>query len=322
MKYSKTLAFMLVAAAFFCMFAFAEEGDEAKPDAVKMAPGDLLMMYSPYVLMMREGGLPVANAEQPGGAQAPGQGFGMMARSWNAAYQISDTMVMYPINMQMRSAQKFRRAMGGLHDDKITVGAPNGGKFEGAELGMKVSACVAFATVELAADAGAVKIDLANGKPAKIGDNVYLISRRGDEWNFAPFYLPASINGELKDGNTTFYSLTLSQQQLGDEALGALVVREDGDVLGIVSRYGTKAYGLVVAPLANFKEGAEIAVADFKKLDTWEQVPDMPRTQGGRNPGGFNPGGDNTNPGGRNPGGRNPGGRNPGEQGETPPQQQ
>ncbi|RKY16440.1 MAG: hypothetical protein DRP90_07965 [Planctomycetota bacterium] len=272
---------LAVAVLCFAGFAPAEEGTPGKvPQPAKMKPADILQLYAPYVVMVRDG------EEQPPQADQQPRRF-MMRQNWKMGVMVNDGIFMYPIEVRMRAYMKTRMQPGDVQVE--TVAFANGKKAVGDEVGMRIAFGLGFASVEIPEGAGVVKLDTEKQVKPSVGDTVYLIGRRGEEWKFTPYFLPAVVNGELDYKGTKLYSLTLPQTQLQQEGMGALVVREDGEVLGVVSRVDGKRYSVVVVPLAAFKDDAKKALDAPEELDQFDDLPDMrvPRVPGRRLGGGF-----------------------------------
>ena len=282
----RMLSVILLLAFSISVFAFAEE--EMPAAKIKMQPADLMQLYAPYVLCVKDGEEkpPVEVDENGQPQQRRTYQYGL--ESWRMGVLVSDSIVMYPFNLRMRQYRKTR-----IQPDeelKATVALPDGKKIAGVEIGMNIDKGYVFTMVSIPEDATAVKLEWDKIPDINIGDKVYIICRLGDEWDFAPFYLPAEINGEMKFKGEKIFRLTLSQMQLNAEAIGGLVVRDDGKVLGIISRINGKRYSIAVVPLASFKKIADKAINNPEELNQFDDLPEMRRGMPGQ-PGRMQPGG-------------------------------
>ncbi|MDZ7815117.1 MAG: PDZ domain-containing protein [Planctomycetota bacterium] len=121
-------------------------------------------------------------------------------------------------------------------DETFNVHLPNDKMAEAVALGRHEPTNIVFAKIGLPEDAQ-IPVFKPSVTPVSVGKKVFVIGRRASEWSFRPFYLRAEVNGELPlEGGLLAYSLDLPQKQLAESAVGALVVSEDGELLGVVHK--------------------------------------------------------------------------------------
>lgn len=189
---------------------------------------------------------------------------------------VAENLVMYPHNGGSKGAMVI---MNGIPQEpqgekKIGVTLPSGKLVNGVELGFVKDRSIAFAKIE-GAGADYKRIDEIENADPEVGDNVFIIARRAKEWKCAPFFLPAIVNGELEADGRTLFSLNLTQEQLSNEALGAIVVSATGKLLGIVNSVNGKDHAVIVAPFRDFKDAIATAANTPQQLDQ-EQVEGFP----------------------------------------------
>ncbi|MFA4985164.1 MAG: PDZ domain-containing protein [Candidatus Brocadiia bacterium] len=263
MKSRFSLACALVAVLAFTCYAWSE--DVVAPQGAKLSPKQLLEKFAPYLMSCTTGG----NGAMQVQIVIQGGNGNMMRASGGAsamALLISDDVAMYPREDMFGNWGIV--VNGGQQGPEVKVFTlPNGKEAEGESLGFHRETNVDFAQVKLPEGHGVQKIDWTKTETVALGDNVYIIGRRGKEWKFAPFFLPAMINGELEKDGMKLFSCTLPQGQLSGEAKGALVVREDGTILGLINSVEGREYGCVVAPLEYFAKAMEVAINNPKDLE-------------------------------------------------------
>ncbi|MDZ7814539.1 MAG: hypothetical protein U5N86_00635 [Planctomycetota bacterium] len=291
MKLTRAFLFLVVLALMFGYFATAEEAGQT-PAENGMSFKQSLDKFAPYLFMVKDGqpeGEEEVEEADPADMRAR-----MMRRfiyqGWRIGYLVSDDMMMYPFNLRVRQMRK--RAM---EEGEVAMGTcrmPDGTMAIGMESGMSTDLGLVFTQIALPEGYVPRKLNFDNQVAAKIGEQVVVIGRRGEEWGFEPFFLPAMLNGKLNSDGKMYYSLTLTQEQLGGEAMGALVVTKSGMPLGIVSSIGEKTYSNVVVPLTHFSAAIKQAKEKPQELKQIGDLPDLPRgNRPGMRPGGERPGG-------------------------------
>ena len=297
MKLSRLFVVFALLTVCFGYFAVAEDA----PTSQKMSSVSIMKKISPYVIAVKDLD---PNAKEENEEEA-----NPMARfrrqrsayeSWRMGLLISTDVAMYPFTKMLRQYRKTK--MGEDEIPAAEVVLANGKTVAGLEIGMNIEASLAFAQVAMPEGFEPKALDWTKKTTASVGEQVCIVGRRGEEWSFEPFFLETKINGKLVDKKTqkTFYSLALSQTQLQTEALGAIVAKANGEVLGVISRVEGKRYSIVVTPISEFTKAIEVALKTPEELEQFEDLPDMPQFNRRGNAGG----GDNGN--GRRPGGQRP----------------
>ena len=276
MRVQKLLPLTLITLLCLISFVFAEE-EPAKPEKkvpVKLTAKQAITKFAPYIAVVKQGpmGMQQHIAIRIEGEHIAPQFLSKMSGAEQIALLVEDNLLMYPSDSFSFTNGRviFREEINPGDPDApkpVTVAVPDKKKCSGVELGAYKARNVKFANIELP-EGNKMKMLPSDTNPtAELGEDVFVIGRRGEEWKYAPFFLPAVINGELKEKERKLYSLNLTQEQLGGEALGGLLVKLDGTILGIINRIEGKTFDLCVSSLSDFADAVNTAIDEPEKLE-------------------------------------------------------
>ncbi len=285
MKLRMTLLFLFVLVSFAGLIVAEEQPATPKPPTTAEIMKNLAD-FMPCVEGKKAQGLNGGNIairiEGNAGGEWVQQYLDRMSEPDAMALWISDSVIMYPYGSQSRG--NFIVMGGGGEqpedDNTLKVRLPDGKTADALKMGKLSKTGVAFAAVVLPQEYQVKRLKFEK-TPIAVGDKVLVIGRRASEWKFAPFYLSGEINGELpNDANHPFFSVSLPQDQLQKECLGAVVVDYLGNFLGVVARISAKTHSMVVARPDYFAEAVKTALEAPDQLEPFEQAPRMPAMPG------------------------------------------
>ncbi|GAB4155132.1 MAG: hypothetical protein Kow00107_05060 [Planctomycetota bacterium] len=256
--------------------AFAEE-QPAGEKAVKLTAPQIMKQIAPYILSV-EG--KKADIERIGGNIAiriEGAGREWMAQAMDSmsepdrmAVWISESTVMFPLPPQGRGGVVLMGGAAELDDPTVAkIHLPDGKTHEGVKLGKISRLGLGFATV-LAPEGFKPSIFKFAPSNVQVGQKIFLVGRRQGEWKFVPFFLEATVNGELPTDEVTFFSLNLSQEILSSECMGAVAVDENMNFLGLVTDIPGKKHSVVLARPDYFMDAIETALDRPDELEPFE----------------------------------------------------
>ncbi len=273
MKRASLLLLFLFA---FCSLAFLVRAEEAAPPKQPLkdkTPAAIMKQAAPFLFPVSRGFAGAMGMVQIriNGMDVP-RIFGNAASAGHNGVLVAPDLLMFPF-----SPRPMRVLVAGEGGPRWKVKVPGGEEYDAKMLGRYSKLGVAFLKLDRPVDDPRLLGDLPSAPEPSLGDPVLLVCRRDKEWKYAPFFLPAVVNGELHDGDLVAWSLNLPSSQLSTEALGALVLDLKGRVIGLVQSLPEKRYSTVLLSLDTLADAVDTAVDDPDALDPVEEgvVPDM-----------------------------------------------
>ena len=290
---------LILIALLFVVVGIAYAEDVDKPVAKKATPVELMKKYADYIMVTKAGSSMTMNMRN-GAIQiqiegmAGGRVFSSSSGTDAMALLVSDNLIMYPHNSSQSGTVFIQRDVENDENDDnknppIKLHLPSGKDVTAKPVGAIKKLGLGFSEVDLGADAGVKKLSFGSTN-VSVGQKVFVIGRRKSEWKYSMFYLRAEINGDLPiDDTQTAFSIDVPQAQLTDEALGAIVVDEDGNFLGIIQKFTGKSYSAAVVKPDFYADSIKKAIDTPDELDPYkdrangiqgmvrELIPDMPQ---------------------------------------------
>ena len=260
-----SLLFLFVLA--FCSLAFlvrAEEAAPTKQPAPKdKTPAAVMNQAAPFLFPVSPGFAGATDMVRIRIVGADVQGiFGSAPGAGHNGVLVAPDLLMFPF-----IPHPVHVLVAGEGGPRWKVKVPGGEEYGAKMLGRYSKLGVAFLKLDRPVDNPRLLGDLPSAPEPSLGDPVLLVCRRGKEWKYAPFFLPAVVNGELRDGDLVAWSLNLPSSQLSSEALGALVLDLKGRAIGLVQNLPEKRYSTVLLSLDTLADAVDTAVDDPDALD-------------------------------------------------------